>query len=293
MLQGLGASAGAVIGMAVVRDLFRGRDAARVLSRMILVMSVSPILAPSLGTVLLGAVEWRWLFGLLGALGLLIMVCTAIALPETLPACHRVPLRPGPIAEVHARLLRDRRFVRLTLVAGSTVAGPFGFVAGAPFVFQQQFGLDRAGFGLLFGVSIVWLFGASQANTWLLRRYRPLQLLVASSAGAAVAGLVMLTVALSGLGGLPGFLAALWAMLFFCGVLMPNASAVVLDAHGEAAGTAAGLLGAARWGASAVVSPLVGALGNTAVAMAIVCAGGLVAATVLLLPPIRPNEVAR
>jgi MFS transporter, DHA1 family, multidrug resistance protein len=115
---------------------------------------------------------------------------------------------------------------------------------------------------------------------------------VASSAGAA-AGLVMLTVALSGLGGLPGLLTALWAMLFFSGVLMPNASAVVLDAHGEAAGTAAGVLGAARWGTSALVSPLVGALGNTAVAMAIVCAAGLVAATVLLLPSIRPNEVVR
>jgi MFS transporter, DHA1 family, multidrug resistance protein len=287
VLQGLGASAGAVLGMAVVRDLFRGRDAARVLSRRILVMSVSPILAPSLGTVLLRAVEWRWLFGLLGALGLLIMACTALALPETLPAGDRVPLRLGPIAAVHARLLGDRRFVRLTLVAGLTVAGPFGFVAGAPFVFQQQFGLGQGGFGLLFGASIGWLFGASQVNAWLLRRYRPLQLLVASSAGAAVAGLVMLTVALSGLGGLPGLLAALWAMLFFCGVLMPNASAVVLDAHGDAAGTAAGVLGAARWGTSALVSPLVGALGNTAVAMAIVCASGLAAATVLLLPSLR------
>jgi DHA1 family bicyclomycin/chloramphenicol resistance-like MFS transporter len=103
----------------------------------------------------------------------------------------------------------------------------------------------------------------------------------------------MFGVALSGLGGLPGLLIALWAMLFFSGLLMPNVPAVVLEAHGEAAGTAAGVLGAARWGASAVVSPLVGMLGNTALAMSVVCAGGLVAATVLLLPCIRPNEVVR
>ena len=74
---------------------------------------------------------------------------------------------------------------------------------------------------------------------------------------------------------------------------MPNAPAVVLDAHGEAAGTAAGVLGATRWGVSALVSPLVGVLGNTALAMSIVCACGFVAAAVLLFPLIRSNEVKR
>jgi MFS transporter, DHA1 family, multidrug resistance protein len=72
-------------------------------------------------------------------------------------------------------------------------------------------------------------------------------------------------------------------MLFFSGLLMPNAPAVALDAHSEAAGTAAGVLGATRWGVSALVSPLVGLLGNTAVSMSIVCTAGLVAATLLLL----------
>jgi DHA1 family bicyclomycin/chloramphenicol resistance-like MFS transporter len=282
-VQGLGASAGAVLGMAVVRDLYSGRDSARVLSRMILVMSVSPILAPSLGTLLLGVADWRWLFGVLAGLGLLIMVYTMVALPETLPACDRVAPRFGATVAVHARLLGDRRFVGLVLVAGLTVAGPFGFVAGAPFVFQQQFGLDNAQFGLLFGVSIVWLFAASQLNTRLLRRYQPMQLLVVAGIGAGGAGVAMLAVAVSGFGGLPGLLVALWTMLFFSGLLMPNAPAVALDAHGEAAGTAAGVLGATRWGVSALVSPLVGALGNTAVSMSIVCAGGLAAATLLLL----------
>jgi MFS transporter, DHA1 family, multidrug resistance protein len=281
--QGLGASAGAVLGMAVVRDLYSGRDSARVLSRMILVMSVSPILAPSLGTLLLGVSEWRWVFGVLAGLGVLIMLCTMVALPETLPACDRVAPRLGATVAVHARVLRDRRFVGLVLVAGLTVAGPFGFVAGAPFVFQQQFGMDNAQFGLLFGASIVWLFAASQLNARLLRRYQPMQLLVSAGIGAAGAGVAMLAVAVTGLGGLPGLLVALWTMLFFSGLLMPNAPAVALDAHSEAAGTAAGVLGATRWGVSALVSPLVGLLGGTAVSMSIVCTAGLVAATLLLL----------
>jgi DHA1 family bicyclomycin/chloramphenicol resistance-like MFS transporter len=83
ILQGLGASAGAVLGLAVVRDLHTGKTLAKMLSRMILVMSVSPILAPSLGTALLGAMGWRWLFAILAGLGLLITVLTVFLLPET------------------------------------------------------------------------------------------------------------------------------------------------------------------------------------------------------------------
>lgn len=282
ILQGLGASAGAVLGLAVVRDLYAGKALAKTLSRMILVMSVSPILAPSLGTALLGAMGWRWLFGILAALGLLITVLTVILLPETIPATSRVPLHPKNTIAVHVRLLRDYRFIGLLVVAGLTVVGPFGFVSGAPFVFQHQYHLDQRQFGLLFGVSVAWLFLASQLNTWLLRRYQPLQVLIGASAGASIAAIAMLAVATTGAGGLLGLLATLWTMLFFAGLLMPNASAVVLDAHGETAGTTAGLLGAARWGVAGLVSPLVGLLGNTATAMSTVCATGLIAATLLL-----------
>jgi DHA1 family bicyclomycin/chloramphenicol resistance-like MFS transporter len=100
----------------------------------------------------------------------------------------------------------------------------------------------------------------------------------------------MLTVAATGAGGLFGLLATLWMMLFFAGLLMPNAPAIVLDAHGETAGTTAGLLGAVRWGAAGLVSPLVGLLGNTATAMAITCTTGLVAATILLAILTKPRR---
>ncbi|WP_222854003.1 multidrug effflux MFS transporter [Fodinicola acaciae] len=292
ILQGLGASAGAVLGLAVVRDLYAGRALAKTLSRMILVMSVSPILAPSIGTALLGAMGWRWLFAILAALGLLLTVLTVVLLPETSPVTGRVPLHLRDTVAVHARLLRDYRFIGLLVVAGLTVVGPFGFVSGAPFVFQHQYHLDQRQFGVLFGVSVAWLFLASQLNTWLLRRYQPLQVLIGAGAGASIAGIAMLTVAATGAGGLFGLLATLWTMLFFAGLLMPNAPAVVLDAHGETAGTTAGLLGAVRWGAAGLVSPLVGLLGNTATAMSAICTTGLIAATLLLAVLTKPQRRA-
>lgn len=159
-------------------------------------------------------------------------------------------------------------------------------------MFQHQYHLDQRQFGLLFGVSVAWLFLASQLNTWLLRRYQPLQVLIVAGAGASLAATAMLAVATSGAGGLFGLLATLWTMLFFAGLLMPNAPAVVLDAHGETAGTTAGLLGAIRWGAAGLVSPLVGLLGNTATAMSAVCALGLIAATLLLAVLTKPRRHA-
>jgi DHA1 family bicyclomycin/chloramphenicol resistance-like MFS transporter len=292
VLQGLGASAGAVLALAVVRDLFDGRPAATMLSRLILVLSVSPILAPSLGTALLTVVGWRWLFAVLAGLGLLVTVFAAVALPETLPARHRRPLRLRATAATYAGLLANSGFLGMVLVAGLAMAGLFAFVSGAPFVFQQQYGLDQRQFGLLFSVSVVWMIGATQLNARLLRRYEPHQVLVAAGVAAGVAAVALLGAALTGFGGLAGLLGALWVVLFCTGLMMPNAPAVALSAHGEVAGTAAALLGAVQFGVGALVSPLVGVLGNNAVAMSAVIAGGLVLAALVLVLLARPWRLA-
>jgi DHA1 family bicyclomycin/chloramphenicol resistance-like MFS transporter len=288
VLQGLGASAGAVLAVAVIRDLYNDREASALLSRLILVLSVSPILAPTLGSALLRWTSWRGVFVALAVLGLLVTVSTAVALPETLPARQRTPLALGATLLTYAGLLRDVPFVGLMLSSGLAMAGLFGFVSGASFVFQQQFGLDQQQFGLLFAASAVWLILATQLNVALMRRWEPHQVVVAAAVPASVAGLSMLAVALTGLGGTAAILATLWVTLFFVGLILPNVPAVALSAHGEAAGTAAALLGAAQFGVGALVSPLVGVLGNSALAMATVIAGGVLSATLVLVLVARP-----
>jgi MFS transporter, DHA1 family, multidrug resistance protein len=292
VLQGLGASAGAVLALAMVRDLFTDQAAATLLSRLILVMGVSPVLAPTLGSALLRWTPWRGVFVALAVLALAIAVFAAVALPETLPVHRRQPLALGAAVRAYGTLLTDRTFVGLLLVGGLAMAALFGFVAGASFVFQQQYGLTQAQFGLLFGVSAVWLIAATQLNARLMRRYRPHQVLLVASVAATSAGAALFTLAVVGAGGMLAVAVPLWVALFFAGLMLPNAPAVALAAYGERAGTAAAMLGAVQFGVGAAVSPVVGLLGNSAVAMATVMAGGLLVATLALVLVARPWRVA-
>ena len=288
VLQGLGAAAAAVVAMAIVRDLFVGLAAAKLLSRLMLVMGAAPILAPTLGGITLTWTDWRGVFVVLTGFGVAIVTVAALALPETLPVERR---RSGGVLgtlRVYGSLLRDRTFVGLILVAGLAMAAMFAYVSGSSFVFQEQYGLDEQQFGFTFGAGAIGLIAATQLNVRLLRRWSPSQILVSALAFGAVAGTVLLLFAATGLGGLVGLLVPLWLVLASAGLALPNAPALALSRHGEAAGTAAALLGAVQFGVGALAAPLVGTLGTGAVAMAIVIAGGMLAAVAVLLIVVRP-----
>ncbi|GAA1545297.1 multidrug effflux MFS transporter [Kribbella lupini] len=288
VLQGVGAAAGSVVALAIVRDLYVGRAAATLLSRLMLVIGVAPVFAPTVGGALLVALPWQGLFVVLAVLGVLLMLLVALTLPETLPPAGRRPFGPAQIARTAGQLVRDRVFVGLTLVAGLAMTGVFGYVAGASFVFQEQFGVSSQTFGLLFGVGGLLLVAATQLNPVLLKRWEPEQVLTAGAVLAALAGVALLLTATLSVGGLVGILVPVWAALFAASLALPNAPALALSRHGEAAGTAAALLGAVQFGIGAVAAPLVGALGTDAVAMAVVMSGGLALSLITLLAVVRP-----
>jgi DHA1 family bicyclomycin/chloramphenicol resistance-like MFS transporter len=291
VLQGLGVAAASVVAMAIVRDLFSGVGFAKLFSQLMLVMGVAPILAPTLGSELLRWTQWRGVFVALAAFGVLLATIAFFGLDETLPAQRR---RRGGVLEtvrVYGALLRDRTFVGLVLVAGLAMAALFAYVAGSSFVFQEQYGLNEQQFGLAFGAGALGLITATQVNVRLLRRYSPERILVASLGAGTAAGLGLLVFAVTGFGGLVGILVALWLVLAAAGLALPNAPALAMSRHGEAAGTAAALLGAVQFGVGAVAAPAVGLLGTGSVAMAMVVAGGMVASLVVLLVVVRPARL--
>lgn len=287
VFQGLGAAAAAVVAMAVVRDLFAGRAAATVLSRLMLVMGVAPVLAPTLGGALLTATSWRGVFGALAVLGVLLLVLGALALPETLPPAARRDGGLAPAVSRYATLLRDRQFVALIVVAGLAMSALFAYVAGSSFVFQEQYGLDQQQFALVFAAGAVALIGASQLNVRLLDRWTPQQITLGALVVGSALGVVLVVVAAGAFGGLVGLLVPLWLLLGTVGLVLPNAPALALSRHGAAAGTAAALLGAVQFGFGALISPVVGLLGNDSVAMAATMAAGAVLALLALLAVLR------
>ena len=299
LLQGAGAAAGAVIAIAVVRDLYDGRAAATMLSRLFLVIGAAPVLAPTLGGEVLRFTSWRGVFVVLAAYGLMLLAVGTATLRETLPPERRRSNGVRGTLRSYRELLRDRTFVGLVMVAGLTMAGLFSYISGSSFVYQEEFGLDEQQFALFFGAGAVFLIGATQLNPVLLRRWQPQQVLLWATVAGAVAGLVLLLLAVTGTGGLFGVAGPLWGVLAASGLALPNAPALALSRHGDAAGTAAALLGAIQFGVGALVAPIVGLLGNDAAAIGtvVVAALGLAILTLVLvvrpwrLPPIDPATV--
>ena len=282
-LQGMGAAAAMVVAIAVVGDLFAESVAATVLSRLMLVLGVAPVVAPSLGAAVLLKASWHWVFAVLVVLAGGLLLVAALALPETLPESHRRPLKVRSIAATYVEVLRDVRFVILVLVAALSMSGLFAYIAGASFVLQGHYGLNQQAFALVFGAGAVALIGATQVNVVLLRRFGPQKIALWALVAASLSGLVFVGLSIAHIGGLAGFVLPVWAILAAMGLVIPNAPAVALARHPDAAGTAAAVLGAAQFGLGAAVAPLVGVLGNDEVALALVMTTGTVVALLALL----------
>lgn len=295
-LQGMGAAAGMVIAVAVVGDLYAESAAAAVLSRLMLVLGVVPVLAPSLGAVVLLKLSWHWVFGVLVVLAGLLLIMAALALPETLPQAHRRPLQVRGILRTYGELLRDAKFVILVLVGALGMAGLFAYIAGAAFVLQGHYGLSQQSFAVIFSAGAIALIGATQFNVVLLKWFSPQRIVLWALAAALVAGLVFVAITETHTGGMYGFLTPVWVILGAMGFVIPNAPAVALSRHQDAAGTAAALLGAAQFGLGAAVAPLVGVLGNDERALALVMTVcGAIALVLLLavrLPATSPQDDA-
>ena len=291
-LQGVGAAATMVVAIAIVGDLFTDSVAATVMSRLMLVLGVAPVIAPSLGAAVLLRFSWHWVFAVLVVLAGLLLLLAALALPETLPVSHRRPLRVGGILATYGELFRDKRFVILVLVAALGMSGLFAYVAAASFVLQGRHGLDQQTFALVFGAGAVALIGATQFNVVLLRRLTPQTITIWALAASAAAGVVFVGLAAAGVGGIFAFLIPVWAILAAMGLVIPNAPALALSRHPDAAGTAAALLGAAQFGLGAAVAPLVGVLGNDELALAgVMTAGSVIALVALLAVGVAPSDL--
>lgn len=287
--QGLGGCAGMVTARAIVRDVTQGPAAVRLMSQLMLVMGLAPILAPSIGGLLLGITGWRAIFWLLACYSAALAVIVLLFLPETLEPEWRRREGIAGILLTYARLLGNGNFLGHALSGALPMGGMFAYIAGSPFVFMQLFQVPSRHYGLFFGLNALGIMAMGQVNARLARRLRPEPLLGWVLRALAVAGLLLLGAAASGLGGFPLFVALLFCFIACMGAVMPLATTLAMAPHGRVAGSASALLGTLQFGMGAVTGALVGALHNgTAVPMAGVIAGcgllGLLARALLVRP---------
>ena len=282
--QGFFNASATVVAMAVIRDRFTGSDASRLMSRLMLVIGVAPLFAPSLGGLIAGQWGWRAVFVVLAAFGVLLWLVVLRRLPETLPAGRR---RPGGVRTAlggYLVLLRDRHFVALAVLPGLMMAVLMTYVVASPFVLRVGYGLTEQQFALLFAVNGLGLVLGAQVNAAVVRRVAPIRILRVALVATVVLTAVLLGVALSGAGGVWALVGVLWLVLTLVNFAPPNATALALGRHGAMAGTAAAFVGSLQAGMSGLVANVSGVLGGGAVAMAgVMLASSTVALLVLAL----------
>ncbi|MBD8078536.1 multidrug effflux MFS transporter [Cellulosimicrobium arenosum] len=282
-VQGLSAAAGMVLSMAIVRDLFDGFRVGKVIARLMLVVGVAPILAPTIGAQFLHLWTWRSMFVALAVVGAVLFVVVLLRLRESLPSDRRRTGGTSAALRSYGSLLTDRSFVGLALIAGFYMAAMFTYISASTFVFQETFGMSAQQYAIVFGAGAVSVTAGSQINGALVGRVAPERILQ----GAVAAGFVLsgaLLVAAAAGGGLVVLIPLIVLTLGTAGFVMPAVPAIALDRNAHRAGSAAALIGAAQFGVGAVIAPVTGLLGGSpAVTMAAVMFGVITVAGVVLL----------
>ncbi|MEO7729355.1 MAG: multidrug effflux MFS transporter [Kofleriaceae bacterium] len=256
LVQSLGGAACAVTTRAVVRDLYRGADAARINSRLVLVMGVAPIVAPLAGGGLLMIASWRMIFVALAAVGALAWVAVRATLPETAPG-HA----PGPRVRVIRGLVSDRGFLTHAAITAACSAALFAYITGAPIVLIEIHHVAPHHFGWFFGSNAAAYIATCQLNVRLLRGHAPRALLRCGIAGVVTASSLLVAGALGAWSLWPT--AASYALFMASlGLVLPNAVAIALEHQGARAASAAAWLGALQFSLAAVASAAVSASGG-------------------------------
>ncbi len=256
------ASASMVIPRAVVRDLADGHEAARLMSRLILVMGAAPILAPSLGGLLLTFASWRLIFWFAAAYGAVCLVLVWLKLPDTLAERDRVRLGAAGLVQRYLHVGQDRIFLAYAAMGGCGMFGMFAYIGGSPTVLIGEVGLSPEHFGMLFGASAAFYVIASQINPFLLHRFGAGRILRGAVVSYVLAALTLFGCAVFHAGGIFGIVPPIMITLGSMGLIMPNSAVGALSRHAAQAGSASALMGTLQFCLAALAGGLVGILSD-------------------------------
>ena len=242
--QALGGASGMVVIRAIIRDRFDALQSARVLSLMMLVMGAAPILAPLAGGWVMVHGSWHWIFWFLAGFAALCIGLVVFLLEESHPTARRSASLASALAGF-VPVGRDRRFLGPVLVFVSAFGAFFAYLAAAPFVLIQYFGIPADQFGWYFAANAIGFIGVSQVNRRLVLRHGPRRVLGWGVRALAAGTLALLAAALAD-ASFPVVFGPIVFTVASIGLIAPNASAVAMEPFGSRAGGASSLLGASQ-----------------------------------------------
>lgn len=257
-LQAVGGCSASVSAFAMVRDLFSPKDSAKVLSRLVLVLSVSPLLAPTIGSYLSIYFGWASNFVALAIGSTLLAFVIFKFLPESHKPDSSHVLRPLPIIKSYWSILREPKFFTYALSGAIGFAGLFVYLAASPTIFMEIFTVSEQAYGWIFAIIAMGIVGASQVNVLLLKNFSNEQILKGALTGLVIVSTTFFICALNGLFNLYSVVGTMFVYLACIGLSNPNAAALAMAPFGHKAGSAAALIGFLQMSVGAAASVFVG-----------------------------------
>jgi DHA1 family bicyclomycin/chloramphenicol resistance-like MFS transporter len=257
-LQGLGASAGMVIPRAVVRDLHTGNDAARLMSLLMLVFSVSPILAPLSGSLLIEWWGWRSVFWAVTVAAVLALILLATSQAETRPREQRVDSSVRSALSAYGLLLREPHFLGLVFIGAFGISSFFAYLANSSFILIDHYGLTPRQYSIAFAANAASFIGVSQFTGRLSARFGLVPVVKVAVTAYALVMTALLAINLLGIERLDVMLVMLFVGFGFLGLVIPTTTVLALEEHGTIAGTASALMGTLQFVTGAAVMAITG-----------------------------------
>lgn len=282
--QALGGCVGMVAPRAMIRDIFPVHQNARIFSLMILILGISPIIAPTAGSYIIAHFGWHAVFVVLAIIGALILAAVVLLLPESKQPDPHYSLKARPILTNFYKVLSVPQFYTYALTGAISSAGLFAYLSGSPFVFMKLFGTSEQQYGYIFAIIAAGLITCSQLNNQLLKKYTSEQISLYMLSIQTVIGLLLVTGTAMGLLNLYGTIVLIALFLSCQGFSFPNSSALSMAPFTNNAGSASALMGAMQMGFGAIAAAIVGLMNaTTAVPMTGIMAGCTLLALVILL----------
>jgi len=260
--QALGGCAGMVASRALVRDLFPVEESAKVFSLLMLVIGVSPIIAPTLGGYITASIGWKYIFVALGIMAAFVLTAIYMWLPEGRKADTTLSLKPTAIVTNFLSVLKEPQFYTYALTGSIASAGLYAYIAGSPYVFMEIFKVTEKQYGWIFALVAIGLIASSQLNSLLLRTYKSEQIIKVALFCQTITGIALFAASALGLLGVAGTILLICIFLCCQGFTFPNTSALSLAPFSRNAGSASALLGCIQMATGAATSALVSFLSN-------------------------------
>jgi DHA1 family bicyclomycin/chloramphenicol resistance-like MFS transporter len=257
-VQGLGACAGMVVPRAIVRDLHTGPEATRLMSLLMLVFSVSPLLAPLTGSIIIGHLGWRAIFWVVAGAAVAGIALLAFFQAETRLPEERIGSGIRTAITSYWFLLRDRRFLALTFIGGFGISSFFVYLSGSSFVFIDHFGLSPFQYSLAFSFNAISFFAMAQLTGMLTERYGLERVVRVAVAGSLAFMALLFALTLVGVDSVEVLIGLLFIGYGFLGLVLPTTSVLALDDHGPIAGAASALMGTLQFVVGVLAMAVVG-----------------------------------